>query len=68
MPGKVCDADCLLAQLKSLESRGDVPAILQVPNAVGTLPARVTAYTNALTTKYTEYTTEIHLTNCNGLN
>jgi hypothetical protein len=50
MPGKACDADCLLAQLKSLESQGDVPAILQVPNAVGTLPARVTAYTNALTT------------------
>ena len=43
MPGKDCDADCVLAQLKSLESQGDAPAILQVPIAVGTLPARVTA-------------------------
>jgi hypothetical protein len=57
MPGKDCDADSFLAQIKSLESQGDAPAILQVPIAVGTLPARVTAYTNTLTTKYTKYTT-----------
>jgi len=56
MTGKVCDADCFMAQLKSLESQGDAPAIVQVPNAVGTLPARVTVYTNTLTTKYTKYT------------
>ena len=57
MPGKDCDADSFLAQIKSLESQGDAPAILQVPIAAGTLPARVTAYTNTLTTKYTTYTT-----------
>jgi hypothetical protein len=55
MSGKACDADWLLAQLK--KSQGDAPAILQVPNAVGILPARVTVYTNTLTTKYTKCTT-----------
>ena len=54
MPGKACDADCFLAQLKSLESQGDAPAILQVPIAIETLHAEVTVYTSTLTTKYTK--------------
>jgi TolA-binding protein len=51
MPGNACDADCVVEELKSLESPGDAPAILQIPIAVATRLAWVTAYTNALTTQ-----------------